>query len=281
MNISAILKKFYTVTNEAKFRVYNKPYMDDNYFYATQGRFMVRAKKDAHVEGLLKPPESYYDFDWGVFDNFDKKQSITRFDIEFIEEPLYECIECGGTGLIRFHNGFHFYTWDCNSCNGDGYNSPALVWKISDNVYCPIKNFDLITNIFGDIECLVTEKKDIIPFRFTEGEGFIAPSPHTDRDVFDPYLQKRLFVKKFVYGALHAAHRTRKNAETIARQYLSRKIGLRYQEYSTGVNLYGFDQENDYLFSFDLYPSFMTGGSNYIAVSKRSGKVTAVEYAGE
>jgi hypothetical protein len=48
-----------------------------------------------------------------------------------------------------------------------------------------------------------------------------------------------------------------------------------------GVNIYNFNLADEYLFSYKFATPSMIGGSNYISVSRISGKVRGLGFLGE
>jgi hypothetical protein len=71
-----------------------------------------------------------------------------------------------------------------------------------------------------------------------------------------------------------------KEAEKLVRKHLSDQIGIQYHP-DPPVTIYGFNPEENLLFSFSLFRPPMVGGSNYIAVSKATGEVRVLRMLGE
>ena len=63
-----------------------------------------------------------------------------------------------------------------------------------------------------------------------------------------------------------------KEAEDLVRKHLSDQIWIEYHT-DQPVSIYGFNPEENFLFSFSLFGPPMVGGDNYIAVSKTTGEV--------
>jgi hypothetical protein len=276
MNESAWLKKLKTIAGKSVDNNWQQPFMDEEFYYASDLYAIIRIRKNKCSEGIgefSKPPDKIFTLDWGIFDGLSHSYEIKRLDIISVAQPVYKCIECNGTGEIYYDNGFNLYKWDCSSCNGNGFVQPLIVWRIAENLYCPINRLDFLTRILGDIKCFATDKVDVVPFKFEGGEGFVIPSELSDDEVFDPYEQKRLFIKDNVYGALYVGYIDKNAAEKIARRFLSHEISLTFHEDTAGIGLYNFDPKNDYLFSFSLNDPCCVGGENYIVVSKKTGKV--------
>jgi hypothetical protein len=71
-------------------------------------------------------------------------------------------------------------------------------------------------------------------------------------------------------------------AMKLAREFLAYHIQLTFHKVPPpGVHLYGFNPDDEYLFSYGLAYPRMIGGSNYISVSRISGEVRYLGFAGE
>ena len=71
-----------------------------------------------------------------------------------------------------------------------------------------------------------------------------------------------------------------KEAEKLVRKHLADQIGIHFHP-KPHVAIYGFDPEENYLFSFGLSSPSMVGGDNYIAVSKATGEVRVLGTIGD
>jgi len=69
-------------------------------------------------------------------------------------------------------------------------------------------------------------------------------------------------------------------AEKLARNFLSKSIQVDYCELPT-QNIYGFNPEEEYLFTFQLYDKLSIGSSPYIGVSRKTGVVRYLGSSGE
>ena len=72
----------------------------------------------------------------------------------------------------------------------------------------------------------------------------------------------------------------KKEAEDLVRKHLSDQIRIDFYP-KPPVVIYGFDPEENLLFSFGLFGPNMVGGSNYIAISKTTGEVRTLGMMGE
>ena len=71
-----------------------------------------------------------------------------------------------------------------------------------------------------------------------------------------------------------------KEAEDLVRKHLADQIGIHFHP-KPPVAIYGFNPEENYLFSFGLSSPGMVGGDNYIAISKTTGEVRTLGTMGE
>ena len=71
-----------------------------------------------------------------------------------------------------------------------------------------------------------------------------------------------------------------KEAEDLVRKHLSDQIGIQFHP-KPPIAIYGFNPEENYLFSFGLSSPSMVGGDNYIAISKTTGEVRVLGSFGE
>ena len=71
-----------------------------------------------------------------------------------------------------------------------------------------------------------------------------------------------------------------KEAEKLVRKHLADQIGIHFHP-KPHVAIYGFDPEENYLFSFGLSSPDMVGGSDYISISKTTGEVKILGTIGE
>ncbi|MBT7021924.1 MAG: hypothetical protein HN967_12370 [Candidatus Marinimicrobia bacterium] len=71
-----------------------------------------------------------------------------------------------------------------------------------------------------------------------------------------------------------------KEAEKLVRKHLSDKIGIEYHT-DPPVTIYGFNPEENFLFTFGLFGPPMVGGDNYIAVSKATGELRILGRLGD
>ena len=71
-----------------------------------------------------------------------------------------------------------------------------------------------------------------------------------------------------------------KEAEKLVRKHLSDQIRIHFHP-EPPVAIYGFNPEENYLFSFGLSSPRMVGGDNYIAVSKATGEVRVLGTLGD
>jgi hypothetical protein len=71
-----------------------------------------------------------------------------------------------------------------------------------------------------------------------------------------------------------------KEAEKLVRNHLANQTGIEFHS-KPPLAIYGFNPEENYLFSFGLFGPPMVGGSNYIAVSKVTGEVRVLERLGD
>ncbi|GAG79787.1 unnamed protein product [marine sediment metagenome] len=71
-------------------------------------------------------------------------------------------------------------------------------------------------------------------------------------------------------------------AKKLAKEYLAGQIQLMlHEEMPSGVNIYNFNLADEYLFSYKFATPTMMGGSNYISVSRITGKVRGRGFLGE
>ena len=71
-------------------------------------------------------------------------------------------------------------------------------------------------------------------------------------------------------------------ARTLARNFLSEKITLTLHDTPpAGIALYSFNPDDEFLFSYKLGGQPAIGGTDYLAVSKISGKVRYLGFLGE
>ena len=71
-------------------------------------------------------------------------------------------------------------------------------------------------------------------------------------------------------------------AKKLAKEYLAEQTQLTFhEEMPPGVNIYNFNLVDEYLFSYKFATPTMIGGSNYISVSRISGKVRGLGFLGE
>mgnify|MGYP006414197091 FL=1 len=71
-----------------------------------------------------------------------------------------------------------------------------------------------------------------------------------------------------------------KEAVKIVRKHLIYQVGIAYHQ-EPPVSIYGFNPEENYLFSFSLFGPPMVGGDNYIAVSKATGEMRVLGRLGD
>ena len=71
-----------------------------------------------------------------------------------------------------------------------------------------------------------------------------------------------------------------KEAEKLVRNHLADQIRIEFHS-KPPMPIYGFNPEENYLFSFSLFGPPMVGGDNYIAVSKTTGEVRVLGRLGE
>jgi len=72
----------------------------------------------------------------------------------------------------------------------------------------------------------------------------------------------------------------KKDAEILARSFLTESLELEYCAKPPQA-IYGFNQAEEYLFTFQLDRGLSFGGSPYLAVSKESGEVRYLGFYGE
>jgi hypothetical protein len=71
-------------------------------------------------------------------------------------------------------------------------------------------------------------------------------------------------------------------AKKLAKEHLAEQIQLTlHEEMPPGVNIYNFNIADEYLFSYKFTTPTMIGGSNYISVSRSTGKVRGLGFLGE
>lgn len=70
-------------------------------------------------------------------------------------------------------------------------------------------------------------------------------------------------------------------AEGTARSFLSEKIELIHTEPSEGLALHNFDASEEALFEFRLFGHPSIGSSEYVAVSRKTGRVRYIGHLGE
>jgi len=153
-----------------------KPFAFNGYTYATNGYILVRIKGElSGIQKVADEPIPVSSLDWSLFEHYDKGLKIQKAQVKAVNKPVYECPECKCEGYINYHSGYHYYEWECLTCYGDGTVKTTLLWKLADNIYLLLYTLELLLDTVGDIECFPSEIGRLVPFRFSNGDGFVSP----------------------------------------------------------------------------------------------------------
>lgn len=116
-----------------------KPFVINDYTYATNSNVMIRCKNKYikfEFENLEKPPncepffvrEQKQKNELMNFDSFDFEALKTADEMIETGEDI-ECVECDGFGTVEWEYEAHTKDFDCPECDGEGFSSESETIK--------------------------------------------------------------------------------------------------------------------------------------------------------
>jgi hypothetical protein len=144
--------------------------LEDGFVYASNGRAIIRTK-DVKFDIDPSPhrhQKTIFCFPWQNRENL-KLQDFPTLPKETVKYDA--CPECNLLGYVKHSNEYSDYTMDCKTCEGMGQIEKRLTLQIERNYFTILSLY--MASRLPESKFSPIIKKDMLPFFFKNGEGFL------------------------------------------------------------------------------------------------------------